>query len=110
MGDFNARSTFTTTVPEMEPIYARLLDAWREAPLPDADNPMGFTSSARLVGLPTARIDYVFVSEGVAADGTFVPITDATRLAADHYPGRRRHRAARRRPSASAGRLRPDRP
>ena len=75
VGDFNARSTFTTTVTEMQPIYAGCVDTWRAAPLPDADNPKGFTSSARLVGLPTARIDYVFVSDGVAADGTFVPIT-----------------------------------
>ena len=64
----------TTTVTEMLPIYDRLLDTWREAPLPDAVNANGFTSSARLVGLPTARIDYVFVSDGVTADGTFVPI------------------------------------
>ena len=85
-GDFNARSTFTTTVPEMEPIYARLLDTWRLAPLPDADNPQGFTSSARLVGLPTSRIDYVFATDNVGAQGTFVPITTATRWAADHYP------------------------
>lgn len=86
MGDFNARSTFETTVPEMEPIYQRLVDTWRVAPLPDADNPIGFTSSARLVGLPTSRIDYVFVTADVEAGGTFVPITAATRLAADHYP------------------------
>lgn len=86
VGDFNARSTFTTTVAEMQPIYARLVDSWRAAPLPEANNPMGYTSSARLVGLPTSRIDYVFVSDGVATNGTFVPITDATRLAADHYP------------------------
>jgi endonuclease/exonuclease/phosphatase family metal-dependent hydrolase len=86
VGDFNARSTFTTTVMEMEPIYARLLDTWRLAPMPDADNAEGYTSSARLTGLPTARIDYVFVSDDVAAEGTFVPITTATRWAADHYP------------------------
>jgi len=86
MGDFNARSTFTTTAPEMEPIHARLLDTWRLAALPDAENPEGFTSSARLVGLPTGRIDYVFASEKVAAKGTFVPITTETRWAADHYP------------------------
>jgi len=86
VGDFNARSTFTTTVPEMLPIYARFLDAWREAPLPDADNPNGFTSPARLVGNPTSRIDYVFVTSGVDVTGTRVPIDPQTRLAADHYP------------------------
>lgn len=86
VGDFNARSTFTTTVAEMVPIYARFLDAWREAPLPAADNPNGFTSSARLVGNPTTRIDYVFVSPDVDSLGTFVPIDAQTRFAADHYP------------------------
>ena len=86
VGDFNARSTFTTTVPEMIPIYERFLDAWREAPLPDADNPNGFTSPARLVGNPTSRIDYVFVTSGVDVTGTRVPIDPQTRLAADHYP------------------------
>jgi endonuclease/exonuclease/phosphatase family metal-dependent hydrolase len=70
----------------MLPIYARFLDAWREAPLPAPDNPNGFTSSARLVGNPTSRIDYVFTSSDVEIAGTFVPIDDGTRLAADHYP------------------------
>jgi endonuclease/exonuclease/phosphatase family metal-dependent hydrolase len=86
VGDFNARSTFTTTVTEMLPIYARFLDAWREAPLATAENPMGYTSPARLVGNPTARIDYVFVSPDVDVAGTYVPIDPQTRLAADHYP------------------------
>jgi endonuclease/exonuclease/phosphatase family metal-dependent hydrolase len=86
VGDFNARSTFTTTVAEMVPIYARFLDAWREAPLPTPDNPNGFTSPSRLVGDPTSRIDYVFVSRDVDAAGTWVPIDAQTHLAADHYP------------------------
>lgn len=86
VGDFNARSTFTTTVTEMLPIYERLLDAWREAPLATDDNPNGFTSPARLVGNPTSRIDYVFVSPDVQVNGTFVPVDDQTRFAADHYP------------------------
>jgi len=86
VGDFNARSTFTTTVTELLPIYQRLIDAWRAMPLPDAINPQGFTASARLVGNPTVRIDYIFVSPDVRVDGTSVPITPATRLAADHYP------------------------
>jgi endonuclease/exonuclease/phosphatase family metal-dependent hydrolase len=86
VGDFNARSTATTTVPELEPIYARFSDAWRAAPVPDADNPQGFTSSARLEGLPTARIDYIFVSPDVEVAATRVPIDPQTRRAADHYP------------------------
>ncbi len=86
VGDFNARSTFTSTVPEMLPIYARFLDAWREAPIRGPGNPNGFTSPARLSGFPTSRIDYVFVSPDVDAAGTEVPINPATRLAADHYP------------------------
>lgn len=86
VGDFNARSTFTTTVTEMIPIYERFVDAWREAPEPDGINPNGFTSPARLVGNPTARIDYVFVSGAVDALRTWVPIDAGTRLAADHYP------------------------
>jgi len=86
VGDFNARSTFTTTVLEMVPIYARFLDAWRDAPLPAPGNPNGFTSPANLTGNPTARIDYVFVSPDVEVAGTYVPIDSGTRLAADHYP------------------------
>jgi endonuclease/exonuclease/phosphatase family metal-dependent hydrolase len=86
MGDFNARSTFTTTVAEMEPIYARLVDTWREAPVVDPANPEGFTSPADLDRDPTSRIDYVFASERVTAAGTFVPVNAQTRLAADHYP------------------------
>ncbi len=86
VGDFNARSTFTTTVSEMVPIYARLLDAWRDAPAPTPENPDGFTSPANLTGLPTARIDYIFVSPDVAVSTTRVVINPATHLAADHYP------------------------
>ena len=86
VGDLNARSTFTTTVPEMIPIYERFADAWREAPVPDAINPNGFTSSARLTGNPTSRIDYIFVSGAVDVSRTWVPIDAGTRLAADHYP------------------------
>lgn len=86
MGDFNARSTFVTTVAEMEPIYARLVDTWRAAPLADPANPEGFTSPADLDRDPTSRIDYVFASDDVEAAGTFVPVNAQTRLAADHYP------------------------
>lgn len=86
VGDFNARSTFTTTVAEMVPIYARFLDTWREAPLPAPENPNGFTSPSRLIGDPTSRIDYVFVSPDVTPGGTRVVIDPQTRLAADHYP------------------------
>jgi endonuclease/exonuclease/phosphatase family metal-dependent hydrolase len=86
VGDFNARSTFTTTVAEMVPIYQRFIDAWREAPLPGPGNPNGFTSSARLTGNPTSRIDYIFVSSEIDVASTHVPIDPGTRLAADHYP------------------------
>ena len=86
VGDFNANSTATTTVVEMLPIYARLIDTWREAPLPAEGNPNGLTSPARLTGNPTSRIDYVFVSEDVDSLGTYVPIDAQTRFAADHYP------------------------
>jgi endonuclease/exonuclease/phosphatase family metal-dependent hydrolase len=82
VGDFNARPTAA----EMLPIYTRLLDAWIEAGVPTPENPNGLTSPSRLVGLPTSRIDYVFVSPSVEATLTYVPIDAQTRLAADHYP------------------------
>lgn len=82
VGDFNARPTAV----EMQPIYLRFLDAWREAPEPTADNPNGYTSPARLVGNPTARIDYVFVSPDVEVSRALVPVDAQTRLASDHYP------------------------
>ena len=82
VGDFNARPT---TV-EMAPIHARFLDAWTEAGVPSPENPNGFTSPARLVGNPTSRIDYVFVSPQVTVTNAYVPIDPQTRLAADHYP------------------------
>lgn len=77
MGDFNAGSTST----EMRPLYTRLLDIWREA-----GTGIGNTSSARLVGNPTSRIDYIFVSPDVAISSVYVPIDPQTRLASDHYP------------------------
>ena len=82
VGDFNA----IPTAAEMTPIYARLLDAWLEAGVAEPDNPEGYTSSARLEGNPTRRIDYVFVSPQVAVTQAYVPIDAQTRLAADHYP------------------------
>jgi endonuclease/exonuclease/phosphatase family metal-dependent hydrolase len=82
MGDFNARPTAA----EMQPIDARFLDAWLEAPVATPENPDGFTSPSRLEGNPTSRIDYVFVSADVEVSATYVPIDAATRLAADHYP------------------------
>ncbi|CAN5698648.1 endonuclease/exonuclease/phosphatase family protein [soil metagenome] len=82
VGDFNARPTAV----EMQPIYGRFLDAWIEAGVPSPDNPNGFTSPARLVGNPTSRIDYVFVSPQVTVTNAYVPIDPQTRLAADHYP------------------------
>jgi endonuclease/exonuclease/phosphatase family metal-dependent hydrolase len=82
MGDFNARPTAV----EMVPVQDRLLDAWVKAPLPDAVNPNGFTSPADVDRDPTSRIDYVFGSQDLGFAGTFVPLDDETRLAADHYP------------------------
>jgi endonuclease/exonuclease/phosphatase family metal-dependent hydrolase len=82
MGDFNARPTAA----EMQPIYARFLDAWLEAPVATPENPSGLTSPARLSGSPTSRIDYVFVSPDVEVSATYVPIDSSTRLASDHYP------------------------
>jgi endonuclease/exonuclease/phosphatase family metal-dependent hydrolase len=82
MGDFNARPTAA----EMQPIYARFLDAWRQEPVATPENPDGLTSPSRLAGNPTSRIDYVFVSTDVAVSATSVPIDSSTRLAADHYP------------------------
>ena len=70
----------------MVPIYARFVDGWADAGVPTADNPDGFTSPSRLVGNPTSRIDYVFVSSQVDVRTAYVPIDEATRLAADHYP------------------------
>jgi endonuclease/exonuclease/phosphatase family metal-dependent hydrolase len=79
-GDFNARPDAL----EMVPIFARFVDGWT-AGVPTAENPNGNTSPSRLTGLPTSRIDYVFVS-GVPPGPAYVPIDAATRLAADHYP------------------------
>jgi endonuclease/exonuclease/phosphatase family metal-dependent hydrolase len=82
VGDFNARPTAA----ELAPIQARFKDAWVEAGVPTADNPMGFTSPARLLLNPTSRIDYAFVSSQVGVDAAHVPIDQQTRLASDHYP------------------------
>jgi endonuclease/exonuclease/phosphatase family metal-dependent hydrolase len=82
VGDFNARPTAA----EMTPIFARFVDAWIAAGVTTADNPNGFTSPSRLVGNPTSRIDYAFVSSKVDVGATYVPIDATTRLAADHYP------------------------
>ena len=82
VGDFNARPDAA----EMIPIFARFVDAWAAAGVPAADNPNGFTSPSRLIGNPTRRIDYAFVSSQVDVGATYVPIDAETRLAADHYP------------------------
>jgi endonuclease/exonuclease/phosphatase family metal-dependent hydrolase len=82
VGDFNARPTAA----EIAPITARFKDAWAGAGIPAPDNPAGNTSPARLVGNPTSRIDYAFVSPQVTVAGAYVPIDAETRLAADHYP------------------------
>ena len=77
MGDFNAGSTSD----ELAPLYTRLRDVWREAGAGS-----GNTSAARLSGDPTGRIDYIFVSPGIAISSVSVPIDAQTRLASDHYP------------------------
>ena len=84
VGDFNARPAAA----EMAPINQRLVDAWQAGGAPATENPSGFTSSARLTGLPTNRIDYIFVSSDVVVGkgAVHVPIDAATRLASDHYP------------------------
>lgn len=82
VGDFNARPTTA----EMVPIYERFVDTWQQAGVPTADNPAGNTSPSRLVGNPTSRIDYVFVTSQVKPSSTYVPVDSQTRLAADHYP------------------------
>ena len=82
VGDFNARPPAA----EMVTIYARFSDAWLEGGVPTADNPNGYTSPARLLGNPTSRIDYVFVSPQVEVTTAYVPIDGQTRLASDHYP------------------------
>jgi endonuclease/exonuclease/phosphatase family metal-dependent hydrolase len=82
VGDFNARPT----TEEMVPILARFVDTWPQAGVPAADNPNGNTSPSRLTGSPTSRIDYVLASPQVKPVSVIVPINDATRLAADHYP------------------------
>ena len=81
VGDFNARPT----APELEPLFARLTDAWTKAIVKVADNP-GLTSPARLEGDPRNRIDYVLVSSPAEVRTAYVPIGAKTRLAADHYP------------------------
>jgi endonuclease/exonuclease/phosphatase family metal-dependent hydrolase len=82
VGDFNARPTAA----EIAPITGRFKDAWVAAGIPTPDNPAGNTSPARLVGNPTSRIDYAFISSQVTVAGAYVPIDAETRLAADHYP------------------------
>jgi endonuclease/exonuclease/phosphatase family metal-dependent hydrolase len=77
MGDFNAGSSSN----ELQPLISRLRDVWVEA-----GSGSGNTSSARLTGDPTSRIDYIFVSPGTSISSVAVPIDAQTRLASDHYP------------------------
>jgi endonuclease/exonuclease/phosphatase family metal-dependent hydrolase len=82
VGDLNARPA----TPELEPLAARLVDAWAKAGAPAGDGAIGATSPARLDGDPTSRIDYVLVSPGIDIGAVHVPIDPRTRLASDHYP------------------------
>ncbi len=82
MGDFNARPTAV----ELQPIQERFADAWQSAGRPTAGNPDGHTSPAHLTGSPASRIDYVYVWRKMKVESALVPIDEATRLAADHYP------------------------
>ena len=82
LGDFNARPD----AGELDPILTRFTDAWVQAGRPTADNPHGLTSPARLDAPPRSRIDYVFVSPGIAVRSARVPVDANTRLASDHYP------------------------
>lgn len=68
-GDMNA----TPAAPELEPLRARLHDAW------DASNGPGFTYPAEA---PTERIDYVLVSGDFEVRRATVPATEAS----DHRP------------------------
>lgn len=81
-GDFNARPE----AKELEPIFARLTDAWARAGARTGDNPDGLTSPAELSGGPRSRIDYVFVSPSIDVRAARVIVDEKTRLASDHYP------------------------
>lgn len=70
LGDMNA----TPDATELQPLFARLHDAWLTAAGP------GFTYPA---DTPTERIDYVLVSPNVKVDTTFVAIAAAS---SDHRP------------------------
>jgi endonuclease/exonuclease/phosphatase family metal-dependent hydrolase len=77
MGDFNA----VPAAAEMAPLLSRMSDAWGVA-----GTGKGETSGARLDRDPVNRIDYIFVSSGLAVSAVSVPVDSSTRLASDHYP------------------------
>jgi endonuclease/exonuclease/phosphatase family metal-dependent hydrolase len=82
VGDFNARPTAR----EIEPLVARMTDAWAKAGDRTADNPDGLTSPAELSAPARNRIDYVFVSPSIEVRTARVHVDERTRLASDHYP------------------------
>ena len=82
VGDFNARPTTR----EIEPIVARLTDAWAKAGVRGGDNPDGLTSPAEPGRNPANRIDYAFVSPAVGVRAARVVVDERTRMASDHYP------------------------
>ena len=82
VGDFNARPTAKA----LEPITARLTDAWMKAGVRGGDNPDGLTSPASPTRSPANRIDYVFVSPSIDVRAARVVVDEMTRMTSDHYP------------------------
>ncbi len=77
VGDLNTQPTEAP----MPPLNALLQDGWV---LSGAGT--GYTYPAHLTNLPNRRIDYIFVSAGVAVPQIEVLLSQQTREAADHYP------------------------
>jgi endonuclease/exonuclease/phosphatase family metal-dependent hydrolase len=82
LGDFNARPGDA----ELNPLLARLQDAWSKSAGAAAGNPSGLTSPALPSEPPRNRIDYIFVSLDIEVLRAYVPADARTRLASDHLP------------------------
>lgn len=76
VGDLNA----DPPEPSLDPIEALLRDVWLLAGV--GDGLTAFVDEEEL----TRRIDYVWVSEDITAQDTYVAIDAVTTLASDHYP------------------------